>query len=127
MTMSGYVEDHRTQNGMAILFLLMCLFPPSSQVSVSPSFTPLDLNIFEGPLVGTSWNSTDLTPLSISKEHFKKICPAPYILRGGRVRAAHGDGASAQKIVETWIAFLADIQDPCVEVPEDSGTIFHPL
>ncbi len=82
--------------------------------------------IYEGPLVGESWDASDLTPLSISKEYFKSICPTPYILHGERARAIHGDGASAQKIVETWIKLLAEIEDPCVEVPEDSGPIFHP-
>lgn len=43
------------------------------------------------------------------------------------VRQIHGGGASAQKIVETWRDYLASIEDPCVEVEQDSGTLFHAL
>ncbi|KAI0095006.1 hypothetical protein BDY19DRAFT_915846 [Irpex rosettiformis] len=92
---------------------------------VIPAHIPLSA-IISGPLVGGKWDVTDQTPLSISKEHFEKICPNPYILHGERVRVAHGDGASAQKVIETWINFIAEIEDPCVEVPADSGPIFHP-
>lgn len=76
--------------------------------------------------MGEQWYINDSTPLSISKEHFEEICTKPYILHGEHVRAAHGDGASAQEVVDTWVKFLKAIDDPCVEIPADSGTIFHP-
>ncbi|KAI0683422.1 hypothetical protein BC835DRAFT_1295970 [Cytidiella melzeri] len=91
-----------------------------------PAHVPLSA-IISGPLVGEKWEDDDPTPLSISREHFQKICPRPYILHGEQIRAVHGNGASAQKIVETWIEFLADIDDPCVEIPGESGNIFHPF
>ncbi|KAI0348320.1 hypothetical protein BDW22DRAFT_1404258 [Trametopsis cervina] len=91
-----------------------------------PAHVPLSA-IVAGPIVGGSWGKDDPTPLSISKEHFKKICPKPYILHGDWVRQAHGDGASSQKILDTWVSFLNGIDDPCVEVPGDSGNLFHPF
>ncbi|KAI0684039.1 hypothetical protein BC835DRAFT_1391952 [Cytidiella melzeri] len=89
-----------------------------------PAHIPMSA-ILAGPLVGEKWDANDTTPLSISKEYFQKICPKPHILHGEPVRAAHGNGASAQKITDTWIKYLADIDDPCVEIPGESGSIFH--
>lgn len=78
-------------------------------------------------MVGGNFADGDSTPRSVSKPHWHKICPKPYIVHSDKVRAIHGDGASSQKIIDTWIKYLADIEDPCVEVDRHSGNIFHPL
>lgn len=39
----------------------------------------------------------------------------------------HGGGATALKIIETWRDYIANINEPCLEVPRDAGSIFHIL
>ena len=80
-----------------------------------------------GPIAGGPFANGDMTPRAIAKAHFRKICPNPTLINGQIVRDIHGEGADAAKIEKTWLQYLATIEDPCVEIPEDSGNIFHGL
>ncbi|PSR92064.1 hypothetical protein PHLCEN_2v4780 [Hermanssonia centrifuga] len=91
-----------------------------------PSRIPLSA-VISGPIVGGRFPDGDATPRAISKSHWQKICPHPTVVDGAEVRKLHGGGASALKIVETWVEYLNGIEDPCVEVPSDSGSMFHPF
>ena len=80
-----------------------------------------------GPIVGGPFFDNDRTPVAISKSRWDQICKNPTIVRGEAVRAIHGEGANALKILDTWKEYLAAIDDPCVEIARDSGSIFHVL
>ncbi|GJE89657.1 O-fucosyltransferase family protein [Phanerochaete sordida] len=89
-----------------------------------PSRIPITA-LISGPIAGGPFADGDATPRAVAKAHFKKICPNPTLVHGEELRALHGPGADAARIEETWLEYLAKIDDPCVEVPEDSGSIFH--
>ncbi|EKM50148.1 uncharacterized protein PHACADRAFT_200992 [Phanerochaete carnosa HHB-10118-sp] len=91
-----------------------------------PSRIPLSA-VISGPIVGGPFADDDTTPRAIAKAHWEKICPNPIKINGEEVRAIHGSGADATRIEEAWLEYLSKIDDPCVEVPESSGSIFHIL
>ncbi|GJE89655.1 O-fucosyltransferase family protein [Phanerochaete sordida] len=89
-----------------------------------PSRIPISA-LISGPIAGGAFANGDMTPRAVARTHFRKICPNPTLIDGEVVRRLHGSGANAMKIEETWLEYLAQIDDPCVEIPEDSGNIFH--
>lgn len=80
-----------------------------------------------GPIVGGPFPDGDATPRAIAKAHWDKICPNPTLIDGEEVRRIHGPGATSVQIERAWLDYLSKIDDPCVEVPESSGNIFHIL
>ncbi|EKM61659.1 uncharacterized protein PHACADRAFT_83052 [Phanerochaete carnosa HHB-10118-sp] len=89
-----------------------------------PSRIPLSA-LISGPIVGGPFTDVDATPRAIAKAHWDKICPKPTKINSEEVRAIHGSGANAARIEEAWLGYLSKIDDPCVEVTENSGNIFH--
>jgi len=88
-----------------------------------PSRIPLSA-LISGPIVGGELPPGDQVPRAIRKEYFDRICPTKTIVHPSDVRKIFGDGATAVKIIDTWINYLRDITDPCVEVDRESN-IFH--
>ena len=80
-----------------------------------------------GPIAGGPFADGDATPRAVSRRHWDRICPRPTKVDAVEVRRMHGGGATAVQIEETWLEVLGKIDDPCVEVVETSGFIFHVL
>ena len=79
-----------------------------------------------GPIVGGPYEN-DEVPRSVTKEHWDQICPNKTVVRADEVRKLHGEGADARKITDTWVRYIKDIEDPCLEVERHSGSIYHVL
>ena len=48
-------------------------------------------------------------------------------MRADEMRKLHGEGATAEHIISVYLKYIADIEDPCLEVERFSGGIFHTL
>lgn len=77
--------------------------------------------------MGGPFGEDDPTPRAVTKEYWDEICPNKTVIRADEVRKLHGEGATALKITETWLEYLKNIEDPCVEVDRNSGSIYHVL
>ena len=91
-----------------------------------PSRIPLSAMI-SGPIVGGPFLDGDDTPVAVGKDYWDQICPQKTVIRADEVRKLHGDGADARKIIDTWVNYVRNIEDPCLEVERHSGSIFHIL
>ncbi|EKM48643.1 uncharacterized protein PHACADRAFT_266233 [Phanerochaete carnosa HHB-10118-sp] len=89
-----------------------------------PSRIPLSA-LISGPIVGGPFGDNDPTPRAVVKEYWDQICPNKTIIRADEIRKLHGEGADARKILDTWVDYIKDIDDPCLEVERYSGSIFH--
>ena len=69
----------------------------------------------------------DNTPVAVAKDYWDQICPEKTVIRADEVRKLHGEGADARKIIDTWVNYVRNIEDPCLEVERHSGSIFHIL
>ncbi|PSR92063.1 hypothetical protein PHLCEN_2v4779, partial [Hermanssonia centrifuga] len=89
-----------------------------------PSRIPLSA-LISGPIVGGPFSDDDRTPRAVIKEYWDEICPNKTIVRADEIRKLHGEGATAEKIITTYVDHFAKIEDPCLEVERHSGSIFH--
>lgn len=91
-----------------------------------PSRIPLSA-IISGPIIGSSLPLRDVAPRAVSKEYFKKVCPNPTVIDSWEVnehlRLDHN--VPALKIFEKWVEKLNNIDDPCVEIKEESYQLFE--
>lgn len=89
-----------------------------------PSRIPLSA-LISGPIVGGPFEDDDHTPRAVVKEYWDLICPNKTVIRADEVRKLHSEGADARKITDTWVRYIQDIEDPCLEVERHSGSIYH--
>lgn len=74
--------------------------------------------------MGAPFDDGDPTPRAISKSRWDVICSSRTIIRTEDVRKIHGEGATARKIIDTYVEYISKIDDPCIEIDRYSGSIF---
>ncbi|KAF7325562.1 hypothetical protein MKEN_00405700 [Mycena kentingensis (nom. inval.)] len=92
-----------------------------------PARIPLSA-LISGPIVGGEMPEGDASvrPRAVSREHFLNICPqsARVVLDTSAVNAGLDTDASVERTVQHWVAELAKIDSPCVEIAEESPALF---
>ncbi|KIL62346.1 hypothetical protein M378DRAFT_12930 [Amanita muscaria Koide BX008] len=86
-----------------------------------PSTIPLSA-IVSGPLVGGPMSPLNV-PQAVSEKHFLEVCPNRTIIRSEELRGQL-EGATALQILEAWAAKFGAMEDPCIEIPRGSWSIF---
>ncbi|KAG1878746.1 hypothetical protein C8R48DRAFT_688255 [Suillus tomentosus] len=91
-----------------------------------PSRIPLSA-IISGPIIGSSFPPGDAAPRAVSREYFKKVCPSPTIIDSWDVNEhlRLDDNVPALEIFEKWVERLNSIDDPCVEIRQESYQLFE--
>jgi hypothetical protein len=91
-----------------------------------PSRIPLSA-IISGPIIGSSFPPMDSAPRAVSQEYFKKVCPNPTIIDSWDLNAhlRLDNNVPALEIFEKWVEKLNSIDDPCVEIKQESFQIFE--
>ncbi|KAH9830478.1 uncharacterized protein C8Q71DRAFT_862489 [Rhodofomes roseus] len=90
---------------------------------IVPSQIPLSAQI-QGPTVGAPIPSDPYAPLAVIHEHFQKECPNPTLISNDEVIGHLGSEATAGQIIDAWAEKLRSMDDPCIEVPRSSKSIF---
>ncbi|KZT63933.1 hypothetical protein DAEQUDRAFT_815336 [Daedalea quercina L-15889] len=90
---------------------------------IVPSQIPLSVQI-QGPTVGASIPSDPYAPLAVIREHFQKECPNPTFITNEEVTGHLGSQATTGQIIDAWAEKLRSIDDPCIEMPRSSRSIF---
>jgi hypothetical protein len=69
----------------------------------------------------------DPAPRAVSQEYFKKVCPNPTIIDSWDLNAhlRLDNNVPALEIFEKWVEKLNSIDDPCVEIKQESFQIFE--
>ncbi|PCH34414.1 hypothetical protein WOLCODRAFT_135702 [Wolfiporia cocos MD-104 SS10] len=88
-----------------------------------PSRIPLSA-IIRGPTVGDPFPPGDHAPRAVIKEYFDQVCPTPRVISSDEVSHQLPDDASAQTVLERWVALLTAMPDRCVEIDRESLQIF---
>lgn len=80
-----------------------------------------------GPIIGSSFPPGDAAPRAVSREYFKKVCPNPTIIDSWVVNEhlRLDDNVPALEIFEKWVERLNSIDDPCVEIRQESYQLFE--
>ncbi|KAG1845693.1 hypothetical protein DFJ58DRAFT_800499 [Suillus subalutaceus] len=91
-----------------------------------PSRIPLSA-IISGPIIGSSFPPRDAAPRAVSREYFKKVCPNPTIIDSWDVNEhlRLDNNVPALEIFEKWVEKLNSIDDPCVEIKQESYQLFE--
>ncbi|KAG1817145.1 uncharacterized protein BJ212DRAFT_1351237 [Suillus subaureus] len=91
-----------------------------------PSRIPLSA-IISGPIIGSSFPPGDAAPRAVSQEYFKKVCPNPTIIDSWDVNEhlRLDNNVLALEIFEKWVEKLNSIDDPCVEIKQESYQLFE--
>lgn len=80
---------------------------------------------YTGPIVGGPMPDKDV-PRAVSREYFLSMCPRSdtVVVDTKMIQDALAAGATANQIVERWVAKLRTIQSPCVELARYSPQLF---
>ncbi|KIK49046.1 hypothetical protein CY34DRAFT_797425 [Suillus luteus UH-Slu-Lm8-n1] len=91
-----------------------------------PSRIPLSA-IISGPIIGSSFPPGDAAPRAVSREYFKKVCPNPTIIDSWELNEhlRLDNNVPALVIFNKWVEKLNDIDDPCVEIRQESFQLFE--
>lgn len=79
-------------------------------------------------MVGGPWPLGDNTPLSVSKEFFRKVCPKPTVLKVSDINTYEmrfSDDVSAAYVFEKWVETINAVEDPCLMIDPNSNQIFE--
>ncbi|KAJ7851503.1 hypothetical protein B0H14DRAFT_2761623 [Mycena olivaceomarginata] len=89
-----------------------------------PARIPLSAFI-SGPIVGGPMPDKDV-PRAVSREYFLSMCPRSdtVVVDTKMIQDALAAGATANQIIERWVAKLRAIQSPCVELARYSPQLF---
>ncbi|KAH9830479.1 uncharacterized protein C8Q71DRAFT_367854 [Rhodofomes roseus] len=81
--------------------------------------------LIRGPAVGDPFPPGDNASLAVVKEYFDKVCPEPTVISSDVVGKTLDGDASAQTVLEAWVAKLRAMDDhPCIEIERDTQQIF---
>ncbi|KZT63934.1 hypothetical protein DAEQUDRAFT_679527 [Daedalea quercina L-15889] len=81
--------------------------------------------LIRGPTVGDPFPPEDDAPLAVVKEYFDKVCPEPMVISGDVLGQTLAGDASAQTVLEAWVAKLHEMDDHrCIEIERDTQQIF---
>lgn len=91
-----------------------------------PSRIPLSA-IISGPIIGSPFPPRDAAPRAVSQEYFKKVCPNPTIIDSWDLNEhlRLDNNVPALQIFEKWVEKLNSIDDPCVEIKQESFQLFE--
>ncbi|KAG2144520.1 hypothetical protein DEU56DRAFT_790022 [Suillus clintonianus] len=91
-----------------------------------PSRIPLSA-IIGGPIIGSSFPPRDAAPRAVSREYFKEVCPNPTIIDSWEVNEhlRLDNNVPALQIFDKWVEKLNSIDDPCVEIRQESFQLFE--
>ncbi|KAG2346858.1 hypothetical protein BDR05DRAFT_877897 [Suillus weaverae] len=91
-----------------------------------PSRIPLSA-IISGPIIGSSFPPRDAAPRAVSQEYFKKVCPNPTIIDSWEINEhlRLDNNVPALEIFKKWVERLNSIDDPCVEMRQESFQLFE--
>ncbi|EMD32587.1 hypothetical protein CERSUDRAFT_161539 [Gelatoporia subvermispora B] len=88
-----------------------------------PSRIPFSA-LISGPTVGGPFPDGDPAPRAVAKEYWDAVCPEPTIISSDEVTRTLEADASAETILEAWVARLNATEARCVEIARDSEQIF---
>ncbi|KAF7965096.1 hypothetical protein HWV62_45727 [Athelia sp. TMB] len=93
-----------------------------------PARIPLTAMI-TGPIVGEPWTSAPDVPRAVSKNYFFERCPEEkrrYIhtdtVNDESIR--YDNNIGAQEMFDRWVDYMSKVDDPCVEIEQDSAQLF---
>lgn len=93
-----------------------------------PQLCPKNSLLPTGPVVGGPWPLGDDTPLSVSREFFRKVCPNPTAIKVSDINTDEmrfSDDISAVYVFEKWVETINSIEDPCVMLDPSSNQVFE--
>ncbi|OCH92998.1 hypothetical protein OBBRIDRAFT_790721 [Obba rivulosa] len=88
-----------------------------------PSRVPLSA-LISGPAVGGPFPADDPAPRAVAKEYWDAVCPEPTVISSDEVTRTLEVDASAETILEAWVARLNASEARCIEIARDSEQIF---
>ncbi|KAH9926412.1 uncharacterized protein B0H18DRAFT_1085010 [Fomitopsis serialis] len=81
--------------------------------------------LIRGSSVGDPFPPGDNASLAVVKEYFDKVCPEPTVISSDEVGRTLAGDASAQTVLEAWVAKLRQMDDHrCIEIERDTLQIF---
>jgi hypothetical protein len=91
------------------------------------SSSPIPKQSSAGPIIGSSFPPGDAAPRAVSREYFKKVCPNPTIIDSWELNEhlRLDNNVPALVIFKKWVEKLNDIDDPCVEIRQESFQLFE--
>ncbi|KAL6307747.1 hypothetical protein BKA93DRAFT_727123 [Sparassis latifolia] len=88
-----------------------------------PSRIPLTA-LIQGPTVGAPYITEAGLPRSVKKEFWDQVCPSPVTMMNEDLRDKIEGGLSAKKMVDKWAEVLTATDEPCIQIPRHSWSIF---
>ncbi|KAH7885742.1 hypothetical protein F5I97DRAFT_1145854 [Phlebopus sp. FC_14] len=91
-----------------------------------PARIPLSA-IISGPVIGSSFQPGDPTPRAVTREYFKQVCPNATVIHSMTVNEhlRLNPDVPASQIFDKWVDKLNFINDPCVEIDQESFQLFE--